>query len=176
VASILLVLVALVAAAAIAGRIDQSPPVRTTTKPAQSFLKSRVEPPRARGPDRELVADLGKQYCIGGSMCPDYCEQAGPGCETQAVYSLKLDRPASISRVEFHAQDEVVLKRQAALVVKLDGRPLGTFSARASETISIPVMRPGRHITIESRDPHGSRRAGEEAVISEVHVFGREPR
>ena len=69
-------------------------------------------------PERVLIEDLGKQYCIGGSMCPDYCSQAGEGCEAQSFYSLKVDRSASIARIALHAQDQIVLKRPAELAVK----------------------------------------------------------
>ena len=122
-ASIFLLFVAFIAVAAIAGRMDQSP-VSTATKVARSSPSTKAKLAKVHGPERVLVEDLGKQYCIGGSMCPDYCEQPGKGCEAQSFYSLKLDRPASISRIALHAQDQIVLNRQAELVVKLDGRQL----------------------------------------------------
>ncbi len=173
-ASIFLLFVALIAAAAIAGRIDPAP-VSTATKAERSTRSTKAEFTRVRAPERILIEDLGQQYCIGGSMCPDYCEQAGKGCKAQSLYSLELARPASISHIELHARDEVVLKRPAELVVKLDGRQLGTFPVRwTGSTLSIPVNRTGQRITIGSRDPHGARLAGEEAVISEVQVFGRD--
>ena len=65
----------------------------------------------------------------------------------------------------------MVVKRPAELVVKLDGRQLRTFPVRGTG-ISIPVNRTAQRITIESRDPGGVRKSGEEAVISQVHVFG----
>ena len=173
-ASIFLLFVALIAVAAIADRIDPSP-VSATSKVAVSTAPANVERARVPGSERVLIEDLGKRYCIGGSMCPDYCAQPGEGCEAQSLYSLKLDRPASISRIALYAQDEIVLKRQAELVVKLDGRQFGKFPVRwTGSAISIPVNRTAQRITIESRDPHGVRKSGEEAVISEVHVFGRE--
>jgi hypothetical protein len=134
-----------------------------------------VERATRHGPERILTEELSKQYCIGGSMCPDYCEQPDKGCEAQPFLSLKLDRPASISRIALHAQDRIVLKRPAELLVKLDGRQIGRFPVlRPSGAISIPVNRTGHRITIESRDPDGIRKAGEEAIISEVQVFGRD--
>jgi len=174
-ASIFLLFVALVAVAAIAGRIDRSP-VSATTRVAISTAPAKVERAVVHEREHVLVEDLGKQYCIGGSMCPDYCEQPGKGCEAQSSYSLKLDRPASISRIALHAQDQIVLNRQAELVVKVDGRQLGKFPVRSNGAIRIPVNRTGQRITIESRDPNDVRKSGEEAVISEIHVFGRELR
>ena len=38
--------------------------------------------------------------------------------------------------------------------------------------ITIPVERIGQRVTIVARDPRGLRFAGEETVISEIHVFG----
>ncbi len=171
-ASIFLLFVAFIAVVAIADRIEQSP-VSTATKAARSTPSVRAELAKVREPERVLIDDLGKQYCIGGSMCPEYCGQPGKGCEAHSLYSVKLDRPASISRIELYAQGEVVVKRPAELVVKLDGRQLGTFPVRGTG-ISIPVNRTAQRITIESRDPDGVRKSGEEAVISQVHVFGRD--
>ncbi len=92
---------------------------------------------------------------------PSYCERPGKGCEAQPFYSLKLNRPASISRIELHAEDEVGLTRQAELVVKLNGRQLGTFPVNwTGSMITIPVNRTGQRVTIESRDPRGIRFGG----------------
>ena len=175
-ASIFLLFVAFIAVAAIAGRMDQSP-VSTATKAARSSPSTKVKLAKVHRPERVLVEDLGKQYCIGGTLCPSYCERPGKGCEAQSFYSLKLGRPASISRIELHAEDEVGLTRQVELVVKLNGRQLGTFPVNwTGSMITIPVNRAGQRVTIESHDPHGVRFAGEEAVISEIRVFGRELR
>jgi len=107
-------------------------------------------------------------------LCPNYCEHPSKVCKAQPLYSFKLDRPASISRIELYAEDEVGLTRQAELVVKLDGRQPETSPVNwTGSTITIPVNRTGQDVTIEARDLHGVRFAGEEAVISEIHVFGR---
>jgi hypothetical protein len=175
-ASIFLLFVALLAVAAVADRIGPSP-VSVTSRAAVAAAPApaNVERARVTGPERVLIEDLGKRYCIGGSMCPDFCGQSGEGCEAQSSYSLKLDRRASISRIVLSAQDEIVLKRQAELVVKLDGRQLGRFPAHWNGSpIRIPVNRTAQRITIESRDPQGNRKSGEETVISKVRVFGRE--
>jgi hypothetical protein len=109
-----------------------------------------------------------------GTLCPNSCEHPGKVCKAQPLYSFKLDRPASISRIELYAEDEVGLTRHAELVVKLNGRQPGTFPVNwTGSTITIPVNRTGQDVTIEARDLHGVRFAGEEAVISEIHVFGR---
>ena len=173
-ASFLLLFVAFIAVAAIAGRMDQSP-VSTAAKPLRSTPSTKAKLAKVHGPERVLVEDLGKQYCIGGTLCPSYCEQPGKGCEAQPLYSLKLDRPASISSIELHAEDEVGITRKAELVVELNGRQLGTFPVNwTGSTITVPVNRTGQRITIEARDPLGVRLGGEEAVISDIHVFGRE--
>src|SRR5215472_16053853 len=174
VASIFLLFVAFITVAAIAGRIDQ-PPVSTATKPVRSAPSTKAKLAKVHGPERVLVEDLGRQYCIGGTLCPSYCEQPGKGCEARPFYSLKLDRPANTSRIELHAEDEVGITRKAELVVQLNGRQLGTFPVNwTGSTITIPVNRAGQRITIEARDPLGVRLGGEEAVISDIHVFGRE--
>ena len=152
-ASILLLFVAFIAVGAIAGRMDQSP-VSTAAKPQRSTPSTKAKLAKVHGPERVLVEDLGKQYCIGGTLCPSYCEQPGKGCEAQPLYSLKLDRPASISRIELHAEDEVGITRKAELVVELNGRQLGTFPVNwTGSTITVPVNRTGQRITIEARDP-----------------------
>jgi hypothetical protein len=169
-ASIFLLFVALIAAAAIVGRIDR-PHVSIAAKIPQSTDATKAPAPRA--PERILVEDLGRQYCIGGTLCPSYCEQPAKRCEANASYSLRLDAPASISRIELHAEDEVGLTRVAELVVKLDGRQLATVPVRwTGSTLNVAVKRRGQLITIEARDPRGIRFAGEEAIISDIHVFG----
>jgi hypothetical protein len=169
-ASIFLLFVALMAAAALAGSIDQ-PPVRVAAKIPRSSAATKTAAPRP--PERSLVEDLGKRYCIGGTLCPSYCEEPAQSCEAKPSYSLRLDAPAGISRIELHAEDEVGLTRVAELVIKLDGRQLAAVPVRwTGSTLDVPVNRRGQSITIESRDPRGIRFAGEEAVISDIHVFG----
>lgn len=168
--SIFLLFVALLAAAAMVDTIDR-PSVRVAAKAPQSTISTR--PSRPPAPERTLVEDLGKQYCIGGTLCPRYCEQPAKHCEVKASYSLRLDESASISRIELHAEDEVGLTRAAELVIKLNGRQLATVPVRwTGATIHVPVNRRGQVITIEARDPRGIRFAGEEAIISDIHVFG----
>jgi hypothetical protein len=171
-ASILLLFVAFITVAAVAGRID---PPRVTTTASTPRTPAHGQRARLRGPERALIEEFGKRYCIGGSMCPDYCERPVQGCEAQPFYSLQLERPARISRIALYARDEIVLTRPAELLVKLDGQQLGKFPVQGTgSSIRIPVNRIAQHITIESRDPHGIRKSGEEAIISEVQVFGRE--
>ena len=168
-AGIFLLFVALIAAAAMAGRTDR-PHVSIAAKTPQSSDATRATP---RAPERILVEDLGRQYCIGGTLCPRYCEQPAKRCEAKASYSLRLDAPVSISRIQLHAEDEVGLTRVAELVVKLNGRQLATVPVRwTGSTLNVAVNRRGQSITIEARDPRGIRFAGEEAVISDIHVFG----
>ena len=64
-ASIFLLFVAFIAVAAIAGRIDQ-PPMSATTGVMIPTAPAKVERARVHGPERVLIEDLGKQYCIGG--------------------------------------------------------------------------------------------------------------
>lgn len=168
-AGIFLLFVALLAAAAMVGRIDR-PHVSIAAKVPHSSDAATARP---RAPERTLVEDLGKQYCIGGTLCPSYCEQPAKRCEAKASYSLRLDAPASISRIELHAEDEVGLTRIAELVVKLNGRQLASVPVRwTGSTLNVAVNRRGQLITIEARDPRGIRFAGEEAIISDIHVFG----
>jgi hypothetical protein len=173
-AGIFLLFVALVAAAAMVGRIDR-PHVSIAAKVPQTSEATKTAGPRA--PERILVEDLGRQYCIGGTLCPSYCEQPAKRCEAKTSYSLRLDAPASISRIQLHAEDEVGLTRVAELVVKLNGRQLASVPVRwTGSTLNVAVNRRGQLITIEARDPRGIRFAGEEAVISDIHVFGRGPK
>jgi hypothetical protein len=169
-AGFFLLFVALIAAAAMVGTIDQ-PPVRVAAKiPQPAVLTGTVQ---ASAPERALAEDLGKHYCIGGTLCPSYCEQAARRCEAKPSYSLRLDRPAGISRIELHAEDEVGLTRVAELVVKLDGRRVAAVPVRwTGSTLDVAVNRRGQLITIEARDPRGIRFAGEEAIISDICVFG----
>ena len=168
-AGIFLLFVALIAAAAMVGRTDR-PHVSIAAKVPQSSDATTARP---RAPERTLVEDLGKQYCIGGTLCPSYCGQPAKHCEAKASYSLRLDAPASISRIQLHAEDEVGLTRVAELVVKLNGRQLATVPVRwTGSTLNVAVNRRGQLITIEARDPRGIRFAGEEAIISDIHVFG----
>ncbi len=165
-----LLFVALVAAAAMVGRIDR-PPVSIAAKVPQSGDATKTARPRA--PERTLVEDLGRQYCIGGTLCPGYCEQPAKLCEAKPSYSLRLDAPTGISRIQLHAEDEVGLTRVAELVVKLDGRQVATVPVRwTGSTLNVAVNRRGQLITIEARDPRAIRFAGEEAIISDIHVFG----
>jgi len=169
-ASIFLLFVALIAAAAMVGTIDQ-PPVRVAAKIPQPTVSTRTAQPR--DPERTLAEDLGKQYCIGGTLCPSYCEQPAKRCEAKASFSLRFDAPVGISRIQLHAEDDVGLTRLAELVVKLDGRRVAIVPVRwTGSTLDVPVKRRGQSITIEARDPRGIRFAGEEAVISDIHVFG----
>jgi len=60
--------------------------------PSDQFIQSLPKPKS----EHVLMEDLGKQYCIGGTLCPNYCQQPGKSCKVQPTYSLSLtDRPGS---------------------------------------------------------------------------------
>jgi hypothetical protein len=128
-------------------------------------------------PERAVAEVVDKKYCIGGTLCGEHCKEPGNGCEARPTYQLKLDRRTSITRIELYADDPVGLTRAAELVIKLDGRELGKYPVEwKGSRITVRVERAGQLITIASRDPRRIRFAGEEAVISDIHVFGRAPK
>jgi hypothetical protein len=88
-----------------------------------------------------------------------------------------FERATKISLIQLYASDEGGLTREAALAVKLDGRNIGTFPVQwAGSTVSVPVHQSGRLLTIEARDRSSAHFSGETALISEIHVFGRDLR
>jgi hypothetical protein len=125
-------------------------------------------------PERVLFAATGRKYCIGVTLCPNYCEQPTNSCKVEPIYRIDLERPADISRIQLYAYDDVGITRVAELVIRLDGMAIGTLPVRwQGGTLDLPVRLTGQRITIEARSPSGSRFAGEEAIISDVKVFGR---
>jgi hypothetical protein len=145
-------------------------PAKSTTRPAPRPVAARVGP----SPERVLFAVTGRKYCIGGTLCPSYCAQPTNSCEVEPIYRIGLERPAEISRIQLYAYNDVGVTHVAELVVRLDGMAIGTLPVRwQGGTLDLPVRLTGQRITIEARDSSGSRFAGEEAVISDVKVFGR---
>jgi hypothetical protein len=152
----------------------RSVPAKLHPKPPADRQRSvHAEPHPTPSPERVVVQDLGKHYCIGGTLCANYCEDPAKNCEAKTVYSLRFDRPTRVSRIELYASDDEGLTRMAELVVKLDGRDLGTFPVQwTGSAVSAPVHRSGELLTIEARDRSSVGYAGEGAVISAIYVFG----
>ena len=99
------------------------------------------------------------------------------GCAALPAYAIKLEQPAYISAVQLYAHDQVGPSRWSELVVKVNGRPVGSAQVhRYGSTRTIEIGRVGQLVTIESRHYHnGFLRGGEEAVIWDVYLLGRKP-
>jgi hypothetical protein len=125
-----------------------------------------------------IFEELGKKVCIGGTKCEEHCRIEADGCEVRATYAIRLDRPAYISGLQLYAHDQVGPTRRASLLVKVNGDAIGKSEVyRFGSTISIKVGRIGQLVTVESLHAvHGFQNGGEEAVIWDVYVMGREPR
>jgi hypothetical protein len=173
---LVVLLVAVIATSTLVAAVSR-PPVRVAPASAVSAVKRlpvAAVAPAPPLPDRVVAEISGRKYCIGGTLCPSYCGEPAKSCEAQPIYRLQLDRPTRISRIQLYAYDDVGVTRVAELVVKLDGHQVARLPVRwEGSTLDAPVRRTGRLITIEARDPGGLRFAGEEAVISDVKVFGR---
>ena len=168
--------VAVIGAGTLVTAINRSPAIDRRSHaapaavPAPRAAAARVRPV----PERLIMAVTDRKYCIGGTLCPGYCAQQANGCETEQVYRISLPRRTDISRITLYASDDVGVTHVAELVIMLDGRRVGRLPVRwEGSTLGLPVGRTGRHMTIEARDPTGSRFAGEEAIISDIKVFGR---
>jgi len=145
--------------------------------PTRSFSVKRVPvaavAPATRLPDRVVAEEAGRKYCIGGTLCPSYCADPAKACEAKPTYQVRLERPTRISHIRLYASDDVGVTHVAELVVKLDGREVAKLPVHwEGSALDASVQRVGRLVTIEARDPTGSRFAGEEAVISNIKLFG----
>ncbi len=125
-----------------------------------------------------IFEELGRKVCIGGTSCEEHCRVETDGCTVQPAYSIRLDRPAFISAVQLYAHDQVGPTRRASLLVKVNGEAIGkTEVYRYGSTITVKVGRVGQLVTVESMHAvHGFQSGGEEAVIWDVYLLGREPR
>jgi hypothetical protein len=172
----IVLVVAIIAATTLLTTVNRPP---ATLAPAVSTSAARLAPrpvvARVRPlPDRLVFAVTGRKFCIGGTLCPSYCAQATNSCEVEPVYRVTLDRPTDVSRIQLYAYDDAGVTHVADLVVMLDGRQIGKLPVRwEGATLDLPVRRTGQRIAIEARDPSGARFAGEEAIISDIKVFGR---
>jgi hypothetical protein len=125
-----------------------------------------------------IFEDVGHKVCIGGMLCEEQCKIEAGSCEAKPAYVLKLDRPAYLSAIQLFAHDGVGPSRRAELVVKVNGEPVGSAEVhRYGSTRTIKIGRTGQLVTVESRHQHnGFLKGGEEAVIWDLYLFGREPR
>jgi len=125
-----------------------------------------------------IFEDLGHKVCIGGTVCEEQCKIEAGGCEAKPAYVLKLDRPAYLTAIQLLAHDGVGPTRRAELLVKVNGEPVGSAEVhRYGSTRTIKIGRVGQLVTVESRHQrNGFLRGGEEAVIWDVYLLGREPR
>ncbi len=125
-----------------------------------------------------IFEDLGKKVCIGGTQCPEHCRIETGGCEVRPAYVIKLQRPAYIAAVQLYGHDQVGPTQRATLLVKVNGEPAGNAVVhRFGSTLSVKVGRVGQLVTIESmHDTSGFLYGGEETVIWDVYLLGREPR
>jgi hypothetical protein len=128
--------------------------------------------------DGIIFETLGKKICIGGTACEEHCAIETGGCDVKPSFELKLDRPAHIAAIQVYAHDQVGQTRRASLLVKVNGQTVGkTPVYRYGSTLTFKAGRVGQLVTIESmHDTHGFLNGGDEAVIWDVYLFGREPR
>jgi hypothetical protein len=120
-------------------------------------------------------SDSGKM-CIGGVLCPKFCEADTQDCKPTKSLTIKLDKPAQINTIQLSAHDNIGQTRRSRLVVKLNGKEIAdTLVYKLGSTLSIDVGQAGELITIESAHQYnGFLLGGEEAVIWDVYVFGED--
>lgn len=125
-----------------------------------------------------IFEELGRKVCIGGTACEEHCRVETDGCIVQPSYVIRLDRPAYISAIQLYAHDQVGPSRRASLLVKVNGDAIGkTEVYRFGSTLTVKIGRIGQLVTVESlHATHGFQNGGEEAVIWDVYLLGREPR
>lgn len=125
-----------------------------------------------------IFEELGRKVCIGGSLCEQHCRVETDGCLVQPSYAIRLERPAYISAIQLYAHDQVGPTRRASLLVKVNGDAIGkTEVYRFGSTLTVKIGRIGQLVTVESlHATHGFQNGGEEAVIWDVYLLGREPR
>lgn len=173
---------------AVTAEVKESPaPAREKTKTLQAVAGGAAQIP-AEPKEAKLVSlpvkagvifeDLGRKVCIGGLLCEAQCKIEAGGCEAKPAYVLKLDRPAYLSAIQLFAHDGVGPTRRAELVVKVNGEPVGSAEVhRYGSTRTIKIGRVGQLVTVEARHQHnGFLKGGEEAVVWDVYLLGREPR
>lgn len=125
-----------------------------------------------------IFEELGRKVCIGGTQCDEHCLVETDGCIVQPAYAIRLERPAYISAIQLYAHDQVGPTRRASLLVKVNGDAIGkTEVYRFGSTLTVKIGRVGQLVTVESlHAAHGFQNGGEEAVIWDVYLLGREPR
>lgn len=125
-----------------------------------------------------IFEELGRKVCIGGVLCEEQCRVETDGCIVQPSYAIRLERPAFISAIQLYAHDQVGPTRRASLLVKVNGDAIGkTDVYRHGSTLTVKIGRVGQLVTVESlHTHHGFQNGGEEAVIWDVYLLGREPR
>jgi hypothetical protein len=125
-----------------------------------------------------IFEELGRKVCIGGTQCEQHCLIETDGCSVQPSYSIRLDRPAYISAIQLYAHDQVGTTRRASLLVKVNGDAIGkTEVYRHGSTLTVKIGRIAQLVTVESLHAvHGFQNGGEETVIWDVYLLGREPR
>ncbi|HSI38994.1 MAG TPA: hypothetical protein VLA00_00415 [Xanthobacteraceae bacterium] len=148
---------------------ETRPPARDTA-PATAVVRSAA----ATASAGILYEEHGKPVCIGGTLCASFCAAAAPACEPAPAYMVRLDQPRFIGTLQLYAHDNVGPTRRADLKVKLDGRPVGTAEVyRNGATVSVKIGRTGQLVTVEAaHHANGFLAGGEEAVISDVYLFG----
>lgn len=116
------------------------------------------------------------KVCIGGVMCQKFCEADGQDCKPTESLTIRLDGPAEISTIQLSAHDNIGKTKRSRLVVKVNGMQIAdTLVYKLGSTLSIDVGQTGELITIESAHQYnGFLRGGEEAVIWDVYVFGKD--
>jgi hypothetical protein len=157
-------------AAAVAGGAAERVPAEAAAAPEAKLAALPAKP-------GIIFEDLGHKACIGGTACEAHCKIETNGCAALPAYAIKLEHPAYISAVQLYAHDQVGPSRWSELVVKVNGRPVGSAQVhRYGSTRTIQIGRVGQLVTIESRHYHnGFLRGGEEAVIWDVYLLGRKP-
>lgn len=125
-----------------------------------------------------IFEELGRKVCIGGTACEEHCRIEADGCIVQPSYAIRLERPAYISAIQLYAHDQVGPTRRASLLVKVNGDAIGkTEVYRFGSTLTVKVGRIAQLVTVESLHAvHGFQNGGEETVIWDVYLLGREPR
>jgi hypothetical protein len=125
-----------------------------------------------------IFEELGRKVCIGGTQCEEHCRVETDGCIVQPAYAIRLERSAYISAIQLYAHDQVGPTRRASLLVKVNGDAIGkTEVYRFGSTLTVKIGRVGQLVTVESLHAlHGFQNGGEEAVIWDVYLLGREPR
>lgn len=147
----------------------------TTAKPMTARPGANSAMATAKGAEPVLFEDVGNRYCIGSVSCLKRCADSASACEVRNVYVIKLAQPAHITGIQLIVRETADKTRAADLRVRVNGAAIGKVpkSGRGS-TLSIPVQRAGRIITVEAL-PHinADHRIGVEALVSDVRVFGR---